>query len=337
MSLEVESEHVVYRGSDGHIHMLLYESSKNQWRHADLNVRASATGFPAQGDPAAYAIEVRENGGFWEDVWNGVKGAWDGVRRGLSALWDLGGWLLTPVGFFVNLILSVPVLGALIRGVLNTITSIVFGIVGFVVEGILCGVFGVCLPKRIRVFVVMFTIEGEPLVTENGLEPLLQRTKQIFKDEANIEILSPFTIYERAEGTRAMDPPCGARGLLEDMVGVPGMQYHNAATFSCMRWGTASIVGIGSPIYAFGVRDVRGKNGCSLGPWSNYVVFEPRPEPPCTTHLAHEIGHTCGLWGLWGHLDDTENLMHEDCVEPRDQLRRWQKAIVRGSKYATYW
>ena len=328
------SQHVAYRGTAGHIHMVLYEDSTEHWRHVDVSDEAGATGFPPAEEPACYVFEVEKNGGFWEGLWNGLTGAWDGFWGGVSSLWEFAGWLLTPVGFIVNLVLTIPVLGGLIRGLLNTITGVVLGIVGFVIEGILCGIFGVCLPKRMRLCVVMLTRNGQPLMTESELEKsLLQQTKQIFTDEANIEIVSRFTIYKGGEGTRAMNAPCGVQGWLEDAVGVMGTQYHIATTLSCVRWGTASVIGLGSPIYAFGVNDVRGKNGCSLWLWSNYVVFEASAAD-CTTHLAHEIGHACGLW----HQDDTENLMYPKCVSPgRDQLKGWQKVIVRGSKYATYW
>ena len=64
-----------------------------------------------------------------------------------------------------------------------------------------------------------------------------------------------------------MNPPCGLQFAVEDTFGVLGLQYHEAATLSCVNWGAAGIIGIGSPIYAFGVNDVRGdeteKNGCS--------------------------------------------------------------------------
>jgi len=78
------------------------------------------------------------------------------------------------------------------------------------------------------------------------------------------------------------------------------------------------------------VRDVEGKNGCSLGPLTNYVVFESTAD--CATHLAHELGHACGLW----HLDDTDNLMFHSCSGKRNRLAGWQKNVVRAAKYVTY-
>jgi hypothetical protein len=342
-----DSQHVVYRGVDGHLHMLWYSDGDMTWRPADLNEDAHATEatmLPV-GDPTGFVYEVPEDGGFWDSLWGGVKDVADTVRRVFSAVWDAVVWLLTPIAIVVRLLEAIPVVGSLFRLALNAVTGIVLGLVGFVFEGILCGLFGVCLPKHVRLCVVMFTVDGVPLATEQEFAKLLARTKQIFKEQANIEIDASFTICSSilavdVEHTRAMDPPCGFQGFTEDAGGALGMQYQIAASFACKRWAAASIAGLGSPIYAFGVRDVgNDKIGCSLGPLSNYLVFEAKSE--CMTNLAHEMGHTLGLWvPPWtgGHLDDPDNLMYPDCVTPRrDQLRGWQKAIVRGSKYATYW
>jgi hypothetical protein len=333
-----QSQHVAYRGGDGHLHMVLYENGKQQWRHVDVSVAAKAIPFLPVGDPAGYVYHIEEGGSFWGDLWNGIKGAikfgWNSFWGGASIIWDLVGTLFIPVGFILNLILMIPVVGGLLRILLDVFTGLVLGIVGLIVETVLCGILGICPLKHLRLCVVMFTDDGEPLLTESGLAPLLERTTQIFKDEAQIEIISRFTIYKKAEGTRAMNPPCDTPLLVEEAVGVVGTQYQQAAMSSCLRWGTSSVIGLGSPIYAFGVNDVRGKNGCSLWLAANYLVFEPNPEPFCDTHLAHEIGHACGLW----HQDADENLMRKKCVDPgRDQLKQWQKMIVRGSKYATYW
>ena len=92
-----------------------------------------------------------------------------------------------------------------------------------------------------------------------------------------------------------------------------GSQYESSAALNCHGESFSSIIGLGSPIYAFAVTDVKGKNGCSLWWLTNYVVFEASPNPMCNgnTHLAHEIGHACVLTHA---LDSDNNLMYKACT-----------------------
>ncbi|MBL7694076.1 MAG: hypothetical protein JNK91_04475 [Ferruginibacter sp.] len=95
------------------------------------------------------------------------------------------------------------------------------------------------------------------------------------------------------------------------------------------------------PITIFIVRDIEGKIGCSLGPLTDYVTIGttpttgPNPISGVSSeyNMAHELGHCCGL--LF-HSDDMKNLMYPD--HGRDNnVKSWQKALVRTSRHCTFW
>jgi hypothetical protein len=232
-------------------------------------------------------------------------------------------------GVFIKAVFSIPIVGALLRELLNAATSLAVGIVGFIVEGGACGLLGICPPKKLRVCVIIAHDANGPVATQATVQPIVDRLVAIFLAEANVNV---YAHYESGGPTPNVDPKCDAEGWLQDL-GLPGSQYENSASLNCRDYNFASIIGIGSAIYAFAVRDIEGKNGCSLGPLANYVLFEPTSSTGCRTHLAHEIGHACNLM----HTSDQTNLMFAGCANPgRDQISGFQKVIIRGSKYCTY-
>ena len=170
---------------------------------------------------------------------------------------------------------------------------------------------------------------GQPVATQAAVQPIVDRMKQICKDETNVTVYDHFDSDAR---TPNVEPSCGADGWLEDLW-LPGSQFENSASLNCREYSFASVIGIGSPIYAFVVKNVKGKNACSLGPLTNYIVFEPGNACAGNTHLAHEVGHACNLL----HTSDQTNLMFKACLSAgRDQVSGFQKSIIRGSKYVTY-
>lgn len=256
--------------------------------------------------------------------------AWNVVTTFVCTAWETVTFVVSIVGIFVKAILSIPIIGAIIRQFINLITSIVIGVIGFAVEGVFCGLLGICLPKKMRVCVIIAHDGTAPITTPAAIQPILARTQQIYEAEANVIVDVTF-----GEGRAPnVEPSCGFDGWIQDF-GLPGTQYEHSASLHCMGYSVGSVIGIASPIYAIAVRDIEGSsNGCSLGPLANYVLFEAGSTCAGNTHLAHEIGHACNLT----HVDDdTTNLMTPSCVTPgRDQLTRLEKVIVRGSKYVTY-
>lgn len=247
-------------------------------------------------------------------------------------LWETVSLVLAIPGIIIKLIFSIPIIGGLIKEIVNLGTGVGLGIIGFVGEGFFCGLLRICLPKKLRLCVIITHDGSGPITTEAALQPILDRAKRIYRDEADVTIYADF---DTGPASPQVEPSCGAAAWGQDLW-LTGSQYENAESLHCREYAAASIVGIGSPIYAFAVRDIEGSsNGCSLGPLTNYVVFEVGDVCSGNTHLAHEMGHACNL--LRHDDDDATNLMYPDCVEPgRDQLSAFQKSIIRGSKYVTY-
>jgi hypothetical protein len=264
----------------------------------------------------------------WVSQW--VCHAWNVITTFVCLVWETVQVPLVLVGLIVKPIFSIPIIGGLIKGLWNSITAIGIQLLGFIFEGIFCGLLGICLPKKMRLCLVIFKLRGEPLTTEAELQPFIDRTKQIYKDEADVNVHIEVSVGKSVP-EKALDPPCGSEAWLQDWATLMGMWYEQAAIAHCTLSSGASVVGLGGPLYAFAVQDVTGgKSGCSLGPWSNYIVFEAKGT--CETTIAHEIGHACSLW----HQDDPENLMHGSCTPNRGKLAGWQKVMVRASKYVTY-
>jgi hypothetical protein len=264
----------------------------------------------------------------WVAQW--VCHAWKLITTFVCLVWETIAVILYIPGIFIKAILSIPVIGALIRQIINLVVGIVLGIIGFIIEGIVCGLLGICLAKKLRVCVIILHDDRGAITTQAALQPILDRAKQIYKAEANINVY-----FEFDEGPQApnVEPECGGTAWLQDL-GLPGTSYEFSSSLHCRGEAFSSVIGLASPIYAFAARDIAGSsNGCSLWLASHYIVFEAGSTCVGNTHLAHEMGHCCGLL----HTDDPTNLMNPDCVNPgRDQISGFQKSIVRGSKYVTY-
>lgn len=264
-------------------------------------------------------------------VWvsNWVCHAWNIITTFVCLVWETVLVAAAVVAVFVKFVFAIPIIGPILKYIVNIATFIAFGFIGLIVEGIGCGLFGICIAKKLRVCVVIAHDGRDYVATAAQIQPILDQVTAIYKAAANIDV----TIFVNDKGKAPnVEPSCDAGAWFDDL-GLVGSQFEESATLNCMEYSAASIIGIGSPIYAFAVRDVKGtSNGCSLGPLTNYVVFEAGTSCGGNTHLAHELGHACGL----PHKNDTKNLMHPNCVTPRNGLTELQKAVVRGSKYVTY-
>jgi hypothetical protein len=89
----------------------------------------------------------------WVSQW--VCHAWNLVTTFICTVWETVLPVLGIVGIFIKTIFAIPIIGAIIKEVVNLVTGIVIGFVGFIFEDILCGLLGACLPKKLRLCVII--------------------------------------------------------------------------------------------------------------------------------------------------------------------------------------
>ncbi len=187
-------------------------------------------------------------------------------------------------------------------------------------------------PKRLRLHVFILWDEppggGDPQPPiEQVVQAAIDRTKRIYKDKFNVNI-SPYskTYMETLKGPfpdEVLDFTCGL-----------GEEFDTAGDFFAGHlagWNAIPIT-LSFPITVFVVRSFTGQDlGCSMHVLGDYVVIT-RNGLMDNVALAHEMGHTCGLW----HSKTSSNLMFES--SPAGENVKWfQKNILRSSRHVKYW
>lgn len=314
----------------------------------------------------------------WTWVSNVVCVAWTWITTAICLVWDvittivnvilvtvesIVGWVLSAVAFIIELIEAIPILGTLIRWVINIVTQII-NILGSLIDAGL-GLIGIRPEKLLRVCTVILRDEnGNPTATVDFAVAMLQLAANVYKRDANVRIvpLRPFkysTGFSGAETVDAswvitdggnsdgtlLDVPCDAAGAGEDWLGA-GSGFQFKASTLCFFGSWRRVVGYGSPISCFIIRSIPGALGCAL--WiTDYatIVGEAFVPPTSPRTLGHECGHECNLVHTCVD-DDNRNIMATggacspasatapDRANPR--LSNGQVLLVRMSKHVTY-
>lgn len=260
----------------------------------------------------------------WYWVTNLVCVAWTTIVTTACILWEVISLLAAPLVMLIELILSIPVIGRIIREIISVLGEIIWRLVG--IFDVVLDFVGVLFPKKLRVCIVILKDEkGNPTSSEEILQPHINEAKNIYNDEARIVlIIQGIYTVDKPAPECALDVDCGT-GAWGDDLWLPG-GYFERQLKRCALGGLGRLIGYGAPVAVFAVRDVKDKQGCSLGPLSNYVTVEGS-SPIC---FAHEISHTLGLW----HVDESNNLANPSCGGKK--LKKWQRMIIRNSRHVTY-
>lgn len=311
----------------------------------------------------------------WTWVSNIVCVAWTWITTAVCVVWDVVttiinailvtiesilGWVLSAIGFIIELIEMIPVLGTLIRWIINGVSYLI-NLFGSLIDAGL-GLIGIRPEKKMRLCTVILKDErGVPVASIDNVINMLQTAVEVYKRDANIRILpsQPFkysTGFGDAETADAswivsdgsnsdsdlLDPPCNAAGewLLA------GSKFQLKSSTLCFYGSWRRVIGYGAPITCFIVRSIPGAFGCSLF-ITDYVTtvggtIVPSESPRT---IGHEAGHSSQLWHLCVD-DDITNMMatggpcDPDSATPPDRtnptMHDWQTILVRSSKHASY-
>jgi hypothetical protein len=191
-------------------------------------------------------------------------------------------------------------------------------------------------PKRMRLHVFILSAEAPPFSPTPGFGPVassqdvlnaVDRAKRIYKEKFNVNV-RPYAetfvqVLTDTAPPEALDFECGI-----------GSEFGEAGEYFAKHlagWNAIPI-SLTFPITVFVVRSFKGTDlGCSMSVIGDYVVIA-QPGLMDNVALAHEIGHTCGLW----HSGTTDNLMFRS--PPAGENVKWfQKNILRSSRHVQYW
>lgn len=243
--------------------------------------------------------------------------------------------ILDAVAFIVNLILSIPIIGGIIRTILNWVTEIIWRLVGLV--DFLASLAGIRPRKKMYFGVVVPSVGGTAIATDADIMNQVNATIAFYDATCNINMI--FTGICHTD----VDPPdggltvaCDAEGFFNDWW-LAGSYFEFASATCKFADGFRRVIGYGAEIVVFVVNNVTpdggGTNtvGCSFGSTHNYVVVEARPGVP-NLLAAHEIGHACWL----PHDGNPNNLMTGGAIPATATLTNLQIATVRASKHCVY-
>ena len=233
----------------------------------------------------------------------------------------------------IGFILSIPIIGGIIRTVLNWLAEVGWRFVGLL--DFLASLVGIRPRKRMYFGVIIPTVSGSPIATEAQIQPQIDEAIRIYDTLCNIDLrFTGFCQPSVEPPAGAMSPDCGVGGFFADWW-LPGSWYQLVSTTCKFESGWRRIVGYGGEIIVFVVSNVLPDGatsstvGCSFAGTHDYVLVEANASAQVA---AHEIGHAC----LLPHSSDSNNLMSASNIPATPTLTNVQIATIRWSRHCTY-
>jgi hypothetical protein len=239
--------------------------------------------------------------------------------------------ILDVVGFIVELILSIPIIGGILRTILNWVTEIIWRAVGLV--DFVASLVGIRPRKKMYVGVVVPSVGGTPIVTDADIQLQVDAVVDVYDRLCNIGVIFTGICHtEVAPPDGGLTVGCDAGGFFGDWW-TAGSYFEFAGATCKFRDSFRSVIGLGAEILVYIVQDVTpgNTNGCSFASTHNYVVIEAKPTDQAFV-AAHEIGHACWL----PHDGDPANLMNGTAPTANPVLTGVQISLVRWSKHCVY-
>ena len=241
-------------------------------------------------------------------------------------------FVLDAVGFIVNVILSIPIIGGIIRTILNWVTEVIWRIIGL--PDFLLSLAGVRFRKKMYVGVIVPpNMMSAPAITNADIQRQIDAVVSFYDSTCNINVI--FTDICRttlAAPNDSLTVGCDAGGFFSDWW-IGGSWFEFASATCKFTDGFRRVIGYGAEIIVFVIDDVTPPptNGCSFASSQNYVLIEAKPSDQAFV-AAHEIGHACWL----PHDGTATNLMFPSPPTAGPVVTNLQIATVRGSKHCVY-
>ncbi|MHC4153286.1 MAG: hypothetical protein ACYSSP_14500 [Planctomycetota bacterium] len=180
--------------------------------------------------------------------------------------------------------------------------------------------------KKLRIKILILSDQnGKAVSLASDLTMSIDYAKKVFKDRLNVKLL-PYPGPKKPMVELIADPAPAAALNVGCGSNAWGEEFGEAGEFFADH-----LPGLVFPITVFVVKDVIGKEGCSLGPLTDYATLDPSGIKSGST-LAHEVAHACSLW----HSGSKSNLMWKN-PNRGDSIKWWQKNLFRSSRHVTYW
>jgi hypothetical protein len=240
-------------------------------------------------------------------------------------------FVLDVIGFLVELVLSIPIIGGIIRTVLNWGTEIIWRLVG--VFDFVGSLAGIRLRKKMYFGVIVPSVNSVPIVPDVDIQRQVDAAISFYDSTCNINLIfSGICHTDVPAPDGALNPACDAGGFFNDWW-LAGSYFEWAAATCKFEDSFRRVIGLGAEIIVFIVQNVTtaNTNGCSFASTHNYVVIEAKPTDRVFV-AAHEMGHACWLT----HDGDPANLMNPITPSAGPTLSNLQIAVVRWSKHCVY-
>lgn len=242
-------------------------------------------------------------------------------------------FVLDVIAYIINLVLSIPVIGGIIRTILNWITDFIWRVVGLI--DFLGSLVGIRLRKRMYVGVLIPRRDGRPVASEADILPQIDKARELYDRLCNVKIVYSGACLAGTDApSGALEVGCSAGGFFSDWW--LGGSYIEFSTANCeFSDGWRRVLGYGAQIIVVVVSNVEPDSaksntvGCSFASTHNYVVVEKGVNAAVA---AHEIGHACWL----SHRDEPDNLMYPSNLAADPTLTGWQISVIRWSKHCVY-
>jgi hypothetical protein len=241
------------------------------------------------------------------------------------------GRIIDVIGFVVGIILSIPVIGGLLRTILNWATEIVWRVLGFL--DFLGSLVGIRWRKKMYVGAIVPKVNGTPIVSDAEIQRQIDAATDLFLRKCNIKVVFTGIRHTKVPAPAGgLSVGCDAGGFFGDWW-IAGSYFEFASTMGKYPRSFRRVIGHGAELLVFIVQDVTPGHtiGCSFGSTHNWVVIEASPSDDSFV-AAHEIGHACWLT----HRNDVNNLMAGSASSPDPVVTGWQTSLIRWSKHCVY-